>query len=60
MRSLIIEAAEAGAEVWITAVNLGEVWYNLARRHSASDADAAVADRIDTGQPAHAGDDGEG
>ena len=44
VRSLIIEAAEAGAEMWITAVNLGEVWYNLARRRSDSEADAAVAD----------------
>ena len=44
VRSLIIEAAEAGAPSWITAVNLGEVWYNLARKHSDSDADAAAAD----------------
>ena len=34
VRSLIEEGHDSRAPMWVAAVNLGEVWYNTARRHS--------------------------
>jgi len=34
VKSLLIEAAEAGSSLWMSSINLGEVWYLLARRNS--------------------------
>jgi PIN domain nuclease of toxin-antitoxin system len=35
VKSILIEAAERGTSRWISNINLGEIWYSLARRHSA-------------------------
>ena len=43
MEELLAEAHELGASLLITTVNLGEVWYSLARAHSPKDADRAIA-----------------
>ena len=43
MEELLAEAHESGASLLITTVNLGEVWYSLARAHSPKDADRAIA-----------------
>lgn len=40
--SLIVKAQESHAPMWITTVNLGEIWYSIARRYTPSDADASV------------------
>ena len=42
VRSLITESRASNAPLWITLVNLGEVWYILARRHSQTDADESL------------------
>jgi len=34
VKSILIEAAEQGTPRWISSINLGEIWYTLARRHS--------------------------
>lgn len=34
VKSLLIEAAEAGSHLWMSSINLGEIWYLLARRNS--------------------------
>lgn len=34
VKSLLIEVAEVRRPLWMTSINLGEVWYMLARRNS--------------------------
>jgi predicted nucleic acid-binding protein len=46
---LLRQAADGQARVGITAVNLGEVWYRLARFHSEAEADRVVVDLMDLG-----------
>jgi PIN domain nuclease of toxin-antitoxin system len=33
VRALLVAAQEANTALWITSVNLGEIWYAVARRH---------------------------
>ena len=42
VRSLITNAHVSHTPLWISLVNLGEVWYIVARRHSAQAADESV------------------
>ncbi len=39
VEALMAQTLDAGGSLWITAVNLGEVWYQVARRHSDRQAD---------------------
>ncbi len=41
---LLAEANENGTPLWMSVVNAGEVWYIIARRTSASEADGAIAE----------------
>jgi predicted nucleic acid-binding protein len=34
VKSILLEAAERGTPRWISSINLGEIWYILARRRS--------------------------
>ena len=49
VEELIAQAHEAEAPLLITTVNLGEIWYSVARSRSESDADAAVAHLVRLG-----------
>jgi len=49
VRSLILRAERMGRERSITSVNLGEVWYNVARRRSEAEADVRVEELVETG-----------
>ena len=49
VESLIVEAQASYASLWITAVNLGEVWYNLARRRSRDVANNKVGEILELG-----------
>jgi predicted nucleic acid-binding protein len=42
VRTLIHAAAESSRDLWMTTVNLGEVWYSAARRKSPAAADEAL------------------
>lgn len=42
VRSLIHAAADAPYQLWMTTVNVGEIWYSLARSKSPKDADEAL------------------
>jgi predicted nucleic acid-binding protein len=42
VRSLITKAHASHTPLWISLVNLGEVWYLVARRHSADLADEKI------------------
>jgi predicted nucleic acid-binding protein len=42
VRTLIHEAARSSRDLWMTTVNLGEVWYSVARKKSPAAADEAV------------------
>jgi len=42
VRTLIHEAARSSRDLWMSTVNLGEVWYSVARKKSGAAADAAV------------------
>jgi len=44
MEELLAEAQESDLTLLVTTVNLGEVWYSLARDYSASAADQKVAE----------------
>jgi len=44
VEALLAEAHESGSLLLITTVNLGEVWYSIARAHSAKDADKKVSE----------------
>lgn len=43
VRALLSEACASGRPMWITAVNLGEVWYKLVRERGEEKADQEVA-----------------
>lgn len=43
IEEIIAEAREAESDLLITTVNLGEIWYSLARVHSDADAETAIA-----------------
>lgn len=43
VRALLAEACASGHPMWITTVNLGEVWYKLVREHGEEKADQEVA-----------------
>ncbi len=49
VEDLIAQAHDTEAPLLITTVNLGEIWYSLARSRSESDADTAVAHLIRLG-----------
>ena len=42
VRSLLIDATEAKRSLWMTSINLGEVWYMLARRNSGAYANSQL------------------
>jgi len=44
VRSLLIEVTEARRSLWMTNINLGEVWYMLARRNSGAYASQQLAE----------------
>jgi ribonuclease VapC len=45
VEKILIESIETNTRLAMTTVNLGEVWYSIARAHSREDADASV-DRV--------------
>jgi predicted nucleic acid-binding protein len=49
MEAIFAEAHESNTPMMITAVNLGEVWYSLARTYSENDADTSVARLLQLG-----------
>jgi predicted nucleic acid-binding protein len=49
VESLIVQAQELNAELLVTNVNLGEVWYSVARMHSEMDADRAIEEILRLG-----------
>jgi predicted nucleic acid-binding protein len=49
MEALIAEARENATPLLITSVNLGEVWYSLARAYSEARADESVAHLLQLG-----------
>ncbi len=49
VEELIAQAQDAEVPLLITTVNLGEIWYSLARSRSESDADTAVAHLVRLG-----------
>ena len=49
MEEIFAEAHEAGVTLLITTVNLGEVWYSLARAYSEKQADQALARLLQMG-----------
>ena len=49
VEELIAQAHETEAPLLITTVNLGEIWYSLARSRSEADADTAVAHLVRLG-----------
>ena len=49
IESLIAHANESENELWVTTVNLGEVWYAVARLHSENAADQAVTEVLRLG-----------
>ncbi len=44
VRSLLIEVTEVRRSLWMTSINLGEVWYMLARRNSGAYATQHIAE----------------
>jgi len=44
VRSLLIEVTEIRRSLWMTNINLGEVWYMLARRNSGAYASQQLAE----------------
>lgn len=44
VRSLLIEVTEVRRSLWMTNINLGEVWYMLARRNSSAYASQQLAE----------------
>ena len=49
VRSLLIEVTEVRRSLWMTSINLGEVWYMLARRNSGAYASQQLADLMQIG-----------
>ncbi len=44
MEKIINEAHAAGADLMMSVVNVGELWYHIARTHSAKQADSIIAE----------------
>ncbi len=44
-----LQASKTGRPCWITTVNMGEVWYQIAKRRTEADADAKVAEFLEAG-----------
>jgi ribonuclease VapC len=44
VRALLIESTEVRRSLWMTSINMGEVWYMLARRNSGSYASQQLAE----------------
>jgi predicted nucleic acid-binding protein len=44
VEKIINEAHAAGADLMMSVVNVGELWYNIARTHSAKQADSIIAE----------------
>jgi uncharacterized protein len=42
IEKILIDAARAQEPLWMTAVNLGEVWYSIARTRSKKEADEVI------------------
>ena len=49
VRSLLVEAQESHSALWISVVNLGEIWYTIARRYAGSEADASIQQILELG-----------
>jgi predicted nucleic acid-binding protein len=49
MEEILADSHEAGIALMMTAVNLGEVWYSLARAYSEKQADQALAQLLQMG-----------
>ncbi|MBZ5594904.1 MAG: type II toxin-antitoxin system VapC family toxin [Acidobacteriia bacterium] len=49
VKSLLLENAEVRRPLWISSINLGEVWYTLARRHSPDHASRQLAELTQIG-----------
>jgi predicted nucleic acid-binding protein len=49
VKSLLLETTEVRRPLWITSINLGEVWYILARRHSPEYASRQLAELTQIG-----------
>jgi predicted nucleic acid-binding protein len=43
VEKILLESLQQSTQLMMTTVNLGEVWYNIARRYSSDVADQAVA-----------------
>jgi ribonuclease VapC len=44
VEKIINEAHASGADLMMSVVNVGELWYNIARTHSAKQADSIIAE----------------
>jgi ribonuclease VapC len=44
VEKIINEAHAAGADLMMSVVNVGELWYNIARTHSTKQADSIIAE----------------
>jgi predicted nucleic acid-binding protein len=42
VEQIIVEAHETGTALMMSVVNVGELWYNIARTHSPTDADKII------------------
>src|SRR5712692_7759198 len=49
IEGLIHQARKDDIQRWISAVNLGEVWYNLASRNSEAEADDGIQEILELG-----------
>ena len=49
VEALLSRACASGRQLWMTTVNLGEVWYSLARRESEEAAEAKVRKFLEMG-----------
>jgi ribonuclease VapC len=49
IESLIAQTHELDGDLWVTAINLGEVWYNAARARSDAAADQAIEEILRLG-----------
>jgi predicted nucleic acid-binding protein len=49
VKSLLLETAEVRRPLWISSINLGEVWYMLARRNSSDYATRQLAEMAQIG-----------
>jgi predicted nucleic acid-binding protein len=49
IEDIIAKVHEAGSPLLMTVVNVGEVWYSVARKRSDKDADQSIKDVLDLG-----------